>query len=188
MKKWLPLILAGLLVGCSSSSDNKTYYQLPLPVQPVAPASQGQSGKLLWVEQVSIPDYLAGNGLVYQTTDVQYVIATSNLWASPLDQQLKTTLVANLSASLPGWVVSAQPLGSDQAVLNVNVTGFQGRYDGHVIVSGEWLLNNNGQLIKRPFQLELKQQADGYDALVKTLAEGWQQEARAIASQVARQS
>ena len=48
---------------------------------------------------MSIPDYLAGNGVVYQTTDVQYVIANNNLWASPLDQQLKTTLVANPATS-----------------------------------------------------------------------------------------
>lgn len=63
------------------------------------------SQHLLWVEQVSVPDYLAGNGVVYQTTDVQYVIASQNLWASPLDQQLRNTLVTNLSATLPGWVV-----------------------------------------------------------------------------------
>ncbi len=56
--------------------------------------------RLLWVEQVSVPDYLAGNGVVYQTSDVQYVIANNNLWASPLDQQLRNTLVANLSARL----------------------------------------------------------------------------------------
>ena len=63
--------------------------------------------------------------MVYQTTDVQYVIANNNLWASPLDQQLRTTLVANLSAQqLPGWVVSSQPLGSEQDTLNVAVNGF----------------------------------------------------------------
>lgn len=73
-------------------------------------ASRGN--RLLWVEQVSVPDYLAGNGVVYQTSDVQYVIANNNLWASPLDQQLRNTLVANLSARLPGWVVASQPLGT----------------------------------------------------------------------------
>ncbi|MDP8727798.1 ABC-type transport auxiliary lipoprotein family protein, partial [Serratia marcescens] len=35
--------------------------------------------------------------VVYQTNDVQYVIAQNNLWASPLDQQLQQTLVTNLS-------------------------------------------------------------------------------------------
>lgn len=96
--------------------------------------------------------------MVYQTTDVQYVIANNNLWASPLDQQLRTTLVANLSQQLPGWVVSSQPLGSEQDTLNVAVNGFHGRYDGRVIVSGEWLLKHQGQLIKRPFNIVLRQE------------------------------
>jgi uncharacterized lipoprotein YmbA len=117
---------------------------------------------------------------------VQYVIANNNLWASPLDQQLRTTLVANLSAQLPGWVVASQPLGSEQDTLNVAVNGFHGRYDGRVIVSGEWLLKHQGQLIKRPFNIELKQQQDGYDAMVKTLAQAWSQEATAIASELNR--
>ncbi|ELY4854191.1 membrane integrity-associated transporter subunit PqiC [Cronobacter turicensis] len=186
MKKWLPLVAVALLSACSSTEET-TWYQLPASTAPVAHGASMNSQHLLWVEQVSVPDYLAGNGVVYQTTDVQYVIASQNLWASPLDQQLRNTLVTNLSATLPGWVVSAQPLGAEQDTLNVNVTGFHGRYDGRVIVSGEWLLKHKGQLIKRPFHTELKQQEDGYDAMVKTLAQAWQQQAKTIADEVARQ-
>ena len=142
---------------------------------------------MLWVEQVNVPDFLAGSGVVYQTSDVQYVIASNNLWASPLDQQLRTTLVSNLSNQLPGWVVSSQPLGSDQDTLNVSVTGFHGRFDGKVVVSGEWLLNHQGQLTKRPFHIEMSQQQDGYDAMVKILAQAWSQEAASIAETINRQ-
>ena len=184
MKKWLVLVAACLLAACSST-ENKTYYQLPQAtgtVQNSASANQ----RLLWVEQVSIPDFLSGSGVVYKTSDVQYVIASNNLWASPLDQQLRTTLVANLSNQLPGWVVSSQPLGSDQDTLNVSVNGFHGRYYGKVIVSGEWLLNHQGQLTKRPFHIELAQQQDGYDAMVKVLAQAWSQEATSIAQTINR--
>ncbi|ECV8422821.1 hypothetical protein ABP84_21460, partial [Salmonella enterica subsp. enterica serovar Enteritidis] len=66
------------------------------------------------------------------------------------------------------------------------VTGFHGRYDGKVIVSGEWLLNHNGQLIKRPFHIEASQQKDGYDEMVKVLASAWSQEAAAIADEIKR--
>lgn len=186
MKKWLTVIAVLVLSACSSSDGDKTYYQLPQSSVPAMQAASQPGTHLLWIEQVAVPDYLAGNGVVYQTSDVQFVIATSNLWASPLDQQLRNTLVSNLSSVLPGWVVASQPLGNDQDILNVNVTGFHGRYDGKVIVSGEWLLNHQGQLIKRPFHLELKQQEDGYDAMVKTLAQAWQQEAQSIASQLTR--
>ncbi|QIU88210.1 membrane integrity-associated transporter subunit PqiC [Yokenella regensburgei] len=183
MKKGLIFMLALALTACSSSVENKTYYQLPL-TQSGAQSATSQGNRLLWVEQVSIPDFLAGNGVAYQTSDVQYTIANNNLWASPLDQQLRTTLVANLSSQLPGWVVASQPLGSSQDTLNVSVTGFHGRYDGRVIVSGEWLLNHQGQLIKRPFYIELKQNKDGYDEMVKVLGQAWSQEASAIARAV----
>lgn len=184
MKKWLVLVAVCLLAACSST-ENKTYYQLPQATGTVQ-NSVSANQRLLWVEQVNIPDFLAGSGVVYQTSDVQYVIASNNLWASPLDQQLRTTLVANLSNQLPGWVVSSQPLGSDQDTLNVSVNGFHGRYDGKVIVSGEWLLNHQGQLTKRPFHIELAQQQDGYDAMVKVLAQAWSQEATSIAQTINR--
>lgn len=186
MKKWLFIAGVMVLTACSSGSDNKSYYQLPLAVQTGGQNSSSQGNRLLWVEQVVIPDSLAGNGVVYQTSDVQYVIANNNLWASPLDQQLRNTLVANLNSQLPGWIVASQPLGSDQDTLNVTVTGFHGRYDGKVIISGEWLLNHQGQLIKRPFYLELKQQQDGYDEMVKMLAQGWAQESASIAKEISR--
>ena len=184
MKKWLVLAAACLLAACSTT-ENKTYYQLPITTGTVQNGAS-TSQRMLWIEQVSIPDFLAGSGVVYQTSDVQYVIASNNLWASPLDQQLRTSLVSNLSNQLPGWVVSSQPLGSDQDTLNVSVSGFHGRYDGKVVVSGEWLLNHQGQLTKRPFHIELAQQQDGYDAMVKTLAQAWRQEAASIARTINR--
>lgn len=182
MMKWMAVIVALLLSACSSETS-KTYYQLPALNAP-ATVSSSVASRQLWVEHVSVADYLAAVGVVYQTNDVQYVIANNNLWASPLDQQLQQTLVTNLSYSLPGWLVSAQPLDSDQDVLNVTVTGFHGRYDGRTVIRGVWILKHQGQLIKQPFNLELKQSEDGYDALVRTLAEGWQQEAKTIAAQL----
>ncbi|WP_337264033.1 MULTISPECIES: membrane integrity-associated transporter subunit PqiC [unclassified Serratia (in: enterobacteria)] len=184
MMKWIPVALALLLSACSGT-PSKTYYQLPA-LGATTQVSEAPASRQLWLEHVSVADFLAQSGVVYQTNDVQYVIAQNNLWASPLDQQLQQTLVSNLSGALPGWVVSSQPMSSDQDVLNVTISGFHGRYDGKAIIRGEWVLNHQGQLIKRPFNLELKQEEDGYDALIRTLAQGWQQEALAIAAQATR--
>jgi len=200
MMKWIAVAAALALSACSSTPET-TYYQLPAGNGSPAAVAQTQpavaggltSGSeaarrqpVLWVEHVSVPDYLAGNGVVYQTSDVQYVIAANNQWASPLDQQLQQRLVSNLGAALPGWVVSASALGSDYDTLNVTVTGFHGRYDGQVIVSGEWTLQHNQRLIKQPFMISLPQKEDGYDALVRTLAQGWQQQAQQIANALSR--
>ena len=182
MMKWIPVALALLLSACSSTPQ-KTYYQLPALGTP-AQVSGSTTSRQLWLEHVSVADYLAQSGVVYQTNDVQYVIAQNNLWASPLDQQLQQTLVTNLSSALPGWVVSSQPMSSEQDVLNVTISGFHGRFDGKAIIRGEWMLKHHGLLFKRPFNLELKLDEDGYDALVRTLAEGWQKEAKSIAFQL----
>ncbi|KEA52524.1 MULTISPECIES: membrane integrity-associated transporter subunit PqiC [Mangrovibacter] len=188
MKQWMMFVVALALSACSSTTATKMY-QLPVDHTPVASvsASSGAAQKLLWVSQINVPDFLAGSGVVYQTSDVNYVVAKQNLWASPLDQQLRDTLVANLSTALPGWVVSSQPLGNDQDSLSVVISGFQGRYDGQVVVSGEWLLNHQGQYTRRPFSVTLPQHGDGYDAMVKALAAAWQQEARSIAAQLQSQ-
>lgn len=183
MKKWLIVAAAMMLAACSSESNRgKAYYQLPVNAQPVTQAVNQSDSRLLWIDQITLADYLSASGLVYQTSDVQYVIATNNLWASPLDQQLRNTLIVNLGQAMPGWIVASQPLNNEQNALTVNVTGFHGRYDGKVIVSGEWLLKQKEKLISRPFRIELNQPEDGYDALVRSLAAAWQQEARSIAS------
>ncbi|MCL2895513.1 membrane integrity-associated transporter subunit PqiC [Brenneria tiliae] len=183
MKGWT-LALALLLTACSGGSQ-KTYYQLPSAPEAVAPVEKTQNGRQLWLEHVSVADYLANAGLVYQTNDVQYVIASNNLWASPLDQQLQQSLVANLGRSMPGWLVTTQPQGGEQSVLNITVTAFHGRYDGNVVIGGEWVLNHHGQVRKQPFNVVLPQSEDGYDALVRTLAQGWREVAQSIARQAA---
>ncbi|CRL44897.1 hypothetical protein SGGMMB4_02285 [Sodalis glossinidius str. 'morsitans'] len=205
MQKGRILALATvLLLSACASGDGNTYYQLPYKASntvatlasieagatasgaggvadvqggaatPFHAGSPGVRPKL-WVAQVSVADFLVGNGLVYQTNDVQYTTARSNLWASPLEQQLQQTLVANLSAALPGTLVSTQPIGSgdDNDQLLVTLTGFHGRYDGRAIVQGVWLLTHDGRVIRQPFDLALPQEKDGYDALVRTLAQGW---------------
>ncbi|CCG86848.1 membrane integrity-associated transporter subunit PqiC [Erwinia piriflorinigrans] len=181
MMKWIPVALALTLSACSSTPQS-VYYQLPMAAPGAAVSSSSALSRPLWVERVTVPDYLAGSGVVYQSNDVQYVIAANNQWASPLDQQLQQTLVSNLSAALPQALISSTPPGQQHDTLNVTVSGFHGRYDGHAVVSGEWMLEVDGKLFKQPFVLALPQKEDGYDALVRTLAVGWQQVAGQVAN------
>lgn len=185
MMKWIPVALALALTACSGSSQ-PAYYQLPTAGGSSVVTSRTVTTPV-WVERVSVPDYLAGNGVVYQSSDVQFVIAAQNQWASPLDQQLQQTLVSNLSATLPAALISSTPLGQQHDTLNVTVTGFHGRYDGHAVISGEWVLEHNGKLQKQAFLLTLPQDEDGYDGLVRTLAKGWQQIAGQVANAINRE-
>ncbi|ACY84106.1 membrane integrity-associated transporter subunit PqiC [Edwardsiella piscicida] len=180
------MLLAVLALSACSASDQKSYYQLPTTSAAKASVVQtAPQARQLWVQPVNVTDLLGGMGVVYQQNDVQFVTASNNLWASPLAQQLTQSLVAGLSAGMPGWLVSAQPLEMGQDTLTVNVNAFYGRYDGKVVVAGEWLLSHQGTLMQKAFHIVLPQQGNGYDALVRTLAQGWQQEIASMAGQIA---
>lgn len=189
MMKWISVVLISFLTACSSNAVKK-HYQLPVleGEKPVTFSREGISTKKqqnLWISQVRVADFLGNSGLVYQTSEVQYVMASNNLWASPLDQQLQQSLQTYLSRSLPGRIISNQQFSDDnQEQLSVDVTGFHGRYDGKVIIRGSWTLSNKFQVSQHFFNLVLKQDKDGYDALVAVMATGWREEADRIASSI----
>ncbi|MGL4861343.1 MAG: membrane integrity-associated transporter subunit PqiC [Enterobacteriaceae bacterium] len=182
--KWWLLVSVLLLAACSTQVAQKKYYQLPEVASEQRVALTSDSRQQLQIDRVVLSDYLNGAGIVYQSSDVQYVMANSHLWASPLEQQLRFTLQDSLTALLPGWQVSLQPLQDNPMQLSVRVTGFHGRYDGQAVIRGEWqLTTGQGKIVRQTFNLQLPQSAEGYDVLVKTLAAGWQQEAGDIARQ-----
>ncbi|PHM67234.1 membrane protein [Xenorhabdus stockiae] len=180
------LLIGGMLLsGCSSSQPQKTYYQLPV----VTKASEVKRVNVehepqLWIKKVSLADYLASPGIVYQTGDVSYVNASNHLWASPLEQQLQQILTTQLSATFPQRLVSDQLLEKNADILNITITAFHGRYDGRVVIQGYWVLSNQKETIKRTFNLELKQTENGYAQLVRTLSMGYNQLIQSIASQI----
>ncbi|OKP05354.1 membrane integrity-associated transporter subunit PqiC [Xenorhabdus eapokensis] len=178
-----------LISGCSSSQPQKTYYQLPALAN--LASQEGKWGakreRQLWIKRVALSDYLTAPGIVYQTGEVSYINASNHLWASPLQQQLQQTLISELSAAFPHRLVSQQKLEKGTDALDITITAFHGRYDGQVVIEGYWLLSNLNRVIRRPFSLKLKQEKDGYAELVLTLAKGYSQLAKSIASQLSLQ-
>ena len=182
-----PILFAGailLMAGCSSSGVTKSHYQLPSMVTTNGAKTAIVNEQQIQLIGVTVADYLNGSGIVYQTNDVQFVMATQNLWGSSLQQQLSNALSENLNTQLPNWLIANRMMIEGNKTLQVNVTGFHGRYDGKVVIKGEWALSANGKLFTRTFDLLLDQKEDGYDGLVKALAEGWLQVSHDIAGQV----
>ncbi len=60
MKKWLVTIAALWLAGCSSGEIKETIAQSYAGVQSGTQSTASQGNRLLWVEQVTVPDYLGG--------------------------------------------------------------------------------------------------------------------------------
>ena len=182
-----PILFAGailLMAGCSSSGVTKSHYQLPSMVTTNGAKTAIVNEQQIQLIGVTVADYLNGSGIVYQTNDVQFVMATQNLWGSSLQQQLSNALSENLNTQLPNWLIANRMMIEGNKTLQVNVTGFHGRYDGKVVIKGEWALSANGKLFTRTFDLLLDQKEDGYDGLVRALAEGWLQVSHDIAGQV----
>lgn len=179
------MLITLCLTACSGGSDTK-YYQLSSPaantVAAVSTSSLGQQPHTLWIEPVTIPDALAGNGIAFQTSEVQYRLAEQNQWASPLDQQLQQTLISNLSHLMPGWLVTNTLTEGDHDTLTVTVTAFQGRWDGHAVIKGYWIYQGKQQTERQSFEQVVPLQDDGYSALVQALSQGWYQQAQQLAS------
>jgi len=81
-------------------------------------------------------------------------------------------------------LVSYSPVAGDQDTIVVNITSFQGRYDGKAVIRGEWLLTHKDTISRFPINVTLSQGQDGYDAMVRTLAQGWLQVSHNIAGQI----
>ncbi|WP_187312887.1 ABC-type transport auxiliary lipoprotein family protein [Candidatus Williamhamiltonella defendens] len=120
-----------------------------------------QTAQTLWIKPVQLSDYVASDDLTYETNGVRYVTAQRHLWASSLDQQLLKALLINLSHSLLDLFLSSQLFNTNQWRLSIGVGAFRGRYDGSMIISGDWLIELHDQMKKQSFYFELKRIDNG---------------------------
>ena len=169
-------LLALLLTACSGGAE-PAYYALNLPTAKSVTAAQQTAGERLVVTRVTLPEYLNDMGIAYQQDDVQVVTANQARWAEALDKQLTQALVLGLSGRLSGvQVIDGADGRPDIWRLSVEVSGFQGRFDGKAVVAGRWVLQRGDQVHSQPFLHLIPLAEDGYPALVRALRDGWQQE------------
>lgn len=169
-------LLALLLTACSGGAE-PAYYALNLPTAKSVTAAQQTAGERLVVTRVTLPEYLNDMGIAYQQDDVQVVTANQARWAEALDKQLTQALVMGLSGRLSGvQVIEGADGRPDIWRLSIEVSGFQGRFDGKAVVAGRWVLQRGEQIYSQPFQRLIPLAEDGYPALVRALRDGWQQE------------
>ena len=168
-------LIALLLTACSGGAE-PAYYALNLPTAKSVTAEQ-TAGERLVVTRVTLPEYLNDMGIAYQQDDVQVVTANQARWAEALDKQLTQALVLGLSGRLSGvQVIEGADGRPDIWRLSIEVSGFQGRFDGKAVVAGRWVLQRGEQIYSQPFQRLIPLAEDGYPALVRALRDGWQQE------------
>jgi len=184
-------LLAGvtllLIAGCASKTAQPSSYMLPAS----APEQEYSSALAVAIAPIRLTGLLDNEGIVMELNDIEVYQARQHLWAEDIGIQLQQQLQQRLTLSLPQAqiVAKGQPLqaGLAQREVRVSVNGFQGSYNGKAIVQGQWLLlGESGQLLKQKnFRIEQPLPADGYPALVRTLAAAWDQVSEQLAAALA---
>ncbi|EAR21600.1 PqiC family protein [Nitrococcus mobilis] len=184
----LAIVLAALILlsGCAGAPTVPEHrYLLGLTSRPAAPAASSEHR--LWIASLQLAPFLRSDGIVMQTNDVAIHQGRDHLWAENLATQLRRSLREELARKLPRVQVlddsESATTGEPLPRLEVEVDGFHGRYDGVAIVVGQWRLRDGtGRLLAaRQFSVERPLPADGYQALVESLAAAW----RGVADQIA---
>lgn len=181
-------LLAGItllvMAGCASKTVQPTTYILPAST----PEQHYSSALAVAIAPIRLTGLLDNQGIVMELNDIEVYQARQHLWAEDIGIQLQQQLQQRLTLSLPRAqiVAKGQPLqaGLPQREVRVSVNGFQGSYNGNAIVQGQWLLlGESGQLLKQHnFRIEQPLAADGYPALVRTLAAAWDQVSEQLAA------
>lgn len=176
-------LLACFLQGCSSSVTETRYYQLPV-LQNITTGQEHRvtEGKLV-IEPVQVANYLNGNGVVLQSSDVELTVARQHLWIDALDQQLQRQLLNQLALLLPQYQVSSL-YQTDSYRLQVQVERFHGLANGKAILSGRYNIVSGAIQQQYPFYQEVTLADNGYAALVDALGLGWQQVMKQIAEHI----
>lgn len=182
------LLLLGLAACSAAPGGGQPGYLLPAGT---AAATHPEAGAAIAVAPVRVADFLDGEGIVMQLSDIEVYPARQHLWAQELPGQLQQLLQQRLAAALPAaQVVSrGQPLlsGLPAREVRLRLDRFQGRYDGVALAQGQWqLLDGQGRLLAQAdFSVARPLPEDGYPALVRTLAAAWEQVADELAAELA---
>lgn len=168
-----------LLVSCSSRVMEKNYFQLADDLHPSSAQTSRTTNQIMFIEPIEVASFLDKNGIVLQTDNIKYTTASNNLWVAPLSEQLEERVVQDLTQLLPNYLITSKPMLTPNVKVKLFIDGFYGSYTGNAVIKGRWVVtNSNGELHSKTFNRNIPLAGDGYDALVKALSKGWQDEER----------
>ncbi|OCG20073.1 hypothetical protein A9G22_01800 [Gilliamella sp. App2-1] len=169
--------LFAILAGCSASNPSKSYFQLTSNSQIPVSQNMKTTNQFIWIESVDVASFLNKPGIVLQTDNIKYETAINHLWVSTLSQQLQDRLTQDLTAMLPNYLVSSKSITTPTLTVKLFIDSFHGSYTGDAIIKGRWVVTDRKNNIEtKPFERHVPLATNGYDALVKALSKGWQDE------------
>ncbi|NGN96263.1 hypothetical protein G5S52_00910 [Grimontia sp. S25] len=173
-KSLLSWLFVVVIAGCSSAPDTATTTYL-LPQAELKEAVLRKEQPILLIQPVKVAGYLAGEGIAYQTSPSEIVVAQNNLWAESLSQQVTERLVNQLRTPKANyWPMypNASLNSAKMPRLQLNISRFDGDYQGNATVAGDWVLvDGNGDIVQsQTFFAQSPLEQEGYQALVNALS------------------
>jgi uncharacterized protein len=173
----ISMVLLLVMVGCSSNIPSKNYFQLTSNLPNKSSMIVQSTNHFIWIESIDVASFLNKPGIVLQTKDIRYVTATHHLWVSTLSQQLADRLSQDLTQIMPDYLISTKSITTPLLTVKLFIDGFHGSYNGDAVIKGRWVVTDkNGEITTKIIDRHVPLATNGYDALVKALSQGWQDE------------
>jgi uncharacterized protein len=144
------ILALGLLVAACSSPPTR-YFEL----SPNPPAPRPGFAGLVEIDTVTIPASLDRLQIVREQDSYRVAVLGVERWASPLDDQIRRTLTADLAACVgdahvlrPGTV----PAGDSAVHILVDIDRFGVDSTGRAILAVQWAIVSEGNSVSRNFE------------------------------------
>ncbi len=141
--RYVLLLLAPILVACSSQSGTDRYYLLSSISQQIAkPSAQVP---VVGVGPVTIPGHLDRSVIVTRSSANRLEVNAGHRWAEPLAENINRVLMDNLDRAGKASRLEAFPWTSRDNVdwqVVVDIDRFERQADGNAILVARWKLVN----------------------------------------------
>ncbi len=178
--KYSYLLLLALLAGCAGQPEEPSSYLLrsshELQTRTLEPSKQFSMGT------VEVASYIDQPGLVLETDNGEMHHARHNLWAEPVYEGVRNSLVTSIS-HLSNMDLLPHELAETPVVLDIYIDQLHGTREGSARLVALWWLRSGGQLVSaHQFSEEKLLETSGYPALVQAEEALLEDLARAIAN------
>lgn len=170
--KWIAL-LAIVLVGCTSKPTLLNYYTLHDPQAQTKTAPLSHEVKTIHMSRVKLPDYLKQRNLAFLLTDTQLHFAPQHVWAEPLYDGVYQSLAKSLMRDYRIYATTNMKyeMSSSTQELRIQIDDFIASYDGQVVLSGQYWVEQGDKNEVFLFYFALPLEQDGYPHTVRKMRE-----------------